>query len=122
MDLYTIQMGRWRKAKERDIPLLDTTIKSATDYAFLAPTWEMVTQYKAGRLSEQEYKTLYYEVIHSRWVENPEPFLALLRLPTAAIACYCAAGHFCHRLLLVAILTKIAAKFGIPFRYCGELV
>lgn len=125
MNLWTIQVARWKLAKDRGIVFIDTTVKSAKEYAFLAPTWDMVMGHKQGTVSDTGYTELYYELLRSRYKENKQPFIKLLldfKDSDIAVACYCATGRFCHRHLLVNILQAIAVKEKIPFNYKGELI
>ena len=119
MELYTIQVARWRLAKELDIQFVDTTVKSG-DSVF-APTWPMVTAYKDGSLSESDYTKQYIELLRSSYREHRGDWLELLKLERAAIACYCKAGAFCHRMLLRDALEKVALANNLPFEYKGEL-
>ncbi|QZA70957.1 hypothetical protein AH06_185 [Erwinia phage AH06] len=124
MNVWTIQIARWRLAKTRGIAFLDTTVKSAKEYAFLAPSWEMVMGYKQGSISENQYTELYYELLRSRYKADKQPFLKLLddfRDKDIAVACFCTPGHFCHRHLLVTILRALTVNANIPFEYKGEL-
>jgi hypothetical protein len=124
MNVWTIQIARWKLAKERNIAFLDTTVKSAKEYAFLAPTWQMVMEHKQGSLSDTGYTQLYYELLRARYRENRQPFLKLFHDfadQDIAVACFCTPGHFCHRHLLVDILRAIAVSEHIPFCYKGEL-
>lgn len=120
MELYTIQMAHWRKAKELGIPVIDTTIKNNPDSIF-APTWELVRGHKSGALSNEDYTTGYLEKMRKSYFERREEWLSFLSQDKVAILCFCKSGAFCHRLLLVEILTKVAAKHGIVFVYKGEI-
>jgi hypothetical protein len=125
MNIWTIQIARWKLAKDKGIVFIDTTVKSAKEYAFLAPSWEMVMGHKTQSLSDNQYTELYYELLRSRYKANKQPFIKLLtdfKEADIAIACYCTSGQFCHRHLLVNILRAIAVKENIPFEYKGELI
>ena len=119
MKVWTIQMGQWRKAKERNVTLVDTTVKSG-DRLF-APTWDMVTQWHAGALSEAAYTEQYYALMRLSFRNNKAAWLSFLQQDEIALACYCKAGGFCHRHLLLRILEQIALANNIPFQAMGEL-
>jgi len=114
MQLYTYQIGQWRRLQGLGIPLLDTTVKSG---AFqLAPTWEMVMGVKQGTLSEDDYSQLYAQRFEYWYFQDPLFFEALVEMPVLAVGCYCTPGAFCHRHLLVKLLGHITAV-----EYLGEL-
>jgi hypothetical protein len=119
MELWTIQMGKWRLAKALEIPLIDTTVKSGLQ-AF-APTWELVRDYKSGHCSERDYTAAYVALMRESWVINRNDWEAVLALPRVALACYCAPNTFCHRLLLKEAFKKLCQQKNIPFVDRGEL-
>ena len=124
VEVWTIQMGQWRKAKALGIELVDITVKSGLK-AF-APTWEMVESVKTctpeNKASvESEYVVNYRLAMQHSWLENREEWVALLGKPKIALACYCKAGDFCHRTLLVGYLKAVAEALGVEFNYMGEL-
>jgi len=119
--IYTAQIAKWRKCKELGIPLIDTTVKSGIK--IFAPSWDIVSRVKAGTLSEAGYTEQYLAMMRVSFGSNKEEWLALLRDNEAiAIACYCTAGKFCHRYLLVEYLVKVCEHFGIEYELCGEIV
>lgn len=120
MDVYTIQLARHRLAKERGIPLVDTTVKSGIR-AF-APSWPMVVGYKAGSISEEEYTERFFQKIKEEEWATHDDWKWLLSHEKVALACYCKAHHFCHRYLLVEHLRAIREKQNLPFNYCGEIM
>lgn len=119
VQLYTVQLAQRRLAIKQDIPLLDITVKSG-DPVF-APTWEMVLEYKSGRLSEMEYTRLYSEMMRKSWTINRSRWLEVCQMEQVAISCYCTNGIFCHRHLLRGFFERVCRGQGIPFEYKGEL-
>lgn len=114
MILYTYQLAHWRRLKDRGIPLVDTTVK--TGYVQLAPHWWMVLNHKRGLLSDGLYTDHYRQLLDYWWFRDPVFFDELLKHPTLAFGCYCPAGTFCHRHLLVEFLTHVTT-----IDYRGEL-
>jgi uncharacterized protein YeaO (DUF488 family) len=104
MEVYTYQLSRTHKVKDRGIPYMDTSIKSG-DW-MLAPTWELLAAYKYYGLSEAEYTEQYNQLLESRLIEYPEYFKDLFNIEVLAVGCYCIPGKFCHRHLLVKFLIK----------------
>lgn len=120
MEIYTIQMAQWRKAKSMGVKLLDTTVKSG-DPVF-SPTWEMVRDYKAGKIDAVEYERQYRKLMVSSFTQNPEHWRSIIRGEPVAIACYCKAGKFCHRHLLAGMFESICQKRNIDFTHHGEIL
>jgi hypothetical protein len=61
MDLYTAQISRFREAKNRNIPYIDTTVKSG-DSVF-APSWDIVMGHKGGTYNDAQYTYVYKQLI-----------------------------------------------------------
>lgn len=125
MEVWTIQLGQWRLAKELNIELIDTTYRSGIIHQgirWLAPTGELLGNYKAGITTATGYQEIYLNLMRHRWTADPQWFLDFCKShERLALACYCGADQFCHRLLLVDLLRKICVKYNIPFIYHGEL-
>lgn len=119
MQLYTIQMAQWRKAKAQGILLLDTTVKSG-DPVF-APTWEIVDGVKSGRITADEYTHVYRQLMTRSFRIHAARWREVIRGEPVAVACYCAKGKFCHRHLLKDYFQEICHARSIPFEYLGEL-
>lgn len=119
MKFYTTTVYSWRKIKKLDIPFLDTTVK--TGNKLFAPTWPLLTKYQNGFITDEEYTKCYYELMRESYVNNKEEWGKLFEHETLAIACYCKAGAFCHRLLLKDILLAIAKSKGGDIEYLGEI-
>jgi hypothetical protein len=124
VDLFTIQMAKWRLARNRDITVMDTTVKSG--FSIFKPTWDMVMGMKTGQLSWEEYIRLYHEKMNASWKDPKERPLWLATIESTeptAIGCMCKAGEpfHCHRYLLRDIFEKLCKARGVPFYYYGEL-
>lgn len=120
MKIYTIQLGKWRRAKELGIELIDTTVKSGEPE--FAPTWEMVKGVKEGTLSEGDYTKQYIQLMKESMLANRAKWEALIAKEEFALACYCKSGCFCHRYILKDIVSTVARTRGIPVEYCGEII
>lgn len=120
MRLFTIQVGKWRLAKDRNIRFMDTTVKSG--YSLFAPTWEMVLGHKNGVISDSDYSRLYRNLLLKSWKDRRDEWMSFLNDDDIyALACYCKAGNFCHRHLLVKFLKQLCQQLELPFEYYGEL-
>lgn len=121
MDLFTIQVGRFRLARVHKIEFVDTTVKSGLK--IFAPTWEMVLGHKDGSWSDERYTKEYRRRMIQSWIDHREEWEKILRSEEPiALACYCKPGDFCHRLLLKDIFKELCEKLEIPYRYYGELL
>lgn len=119
IEVWTVQMAQYRLAREEGIEMIDTTVKSG--HNFLAPRWDMVMRHKHGEITDAEYTAEFLPLMEATQAECPDRWDWLLSHNRIALACYCRAGAFCHRHLLVDILEKRAKKKGITFVYHGEL-
>jgi hypothetical protein len=114
MDAYTFQLGKLENLAFGDIPYMDTTVKSGT--WVLAPTWEIVMGVKSGKITPEEYERQYWAMLEWRYFNFPEYFDWIISHEKIAFGCYCAAGQFCHRHLIIKFLSHIT-----DLNYCGEL-
>lgn len=123
IELYTIQLARWRLAQTRGLCLIDTTAKSGAKagYGFLAPSWDIVMGIKQGVISEEEYTEVYLGMLKESRLRHPDKWAALLKLPSLAFACYCSSGKFCHRHLLYNDFQSYVKACGADFKLCGEI-
>lgn len=119
MDVSTIQLAKWRLAKDLNIEVIDSTVRSGIPA--LAPSWNMVMQHKSGKLSDEDYTKQYRELMLKSYMTNQTVWNELINKDKIAIACYCNPDKFCHRHLLVKYLEGVCVSRNIPFRYMGEI-
>lgn len=117
--IWTIQMSKWRVAKERGIAFLDITAKSGI--AAFAPDFNDIMKYKRGELSEEEYTEIYLKRMERSKVACPRFWKSLNRRYEVALACYCKAGVFCHRHLFKDLMQKELEQQGFTVIQEGEL-
>lgn len=103
---YTMQISQWRKAKEMGLRTVDTTVKSG--HLALAPTWELLRRYKENEINDDIYTDEYYKLLFQRYQVTPNAFDPLFGEDEKPVAlmCYCGAGKFCHRYLLMSFLSN----------------
>lgn len=63
----------------------------------LAPTWSMVSMYKRGKLSREQFTQLYFRLLDQRGI-TPQ-FIADILPEGSILCCYEGPGQFCHRYL-----------------------
>ena len=88
---------------------LDITAKSKDPVGKLfAPTWDMIKDLKAGKITEKQYRAMYHVILMSRWEHYG---LELTEISNKAkyqdltLVCFCPSDAFCHRYLLMELLT-----------------
>lgn len=80
---------------------LDTSVKSAClELSKFAPSWDMVTAWKRGDLSEEEYTKQYLPILD----RAGDAWKNLNKGGEVYISCYCKDTDFCH--------TKLIALYG----------
>ncbi|MGL5397327.1 MAG: DUF488 family protein, N3 subclade [Shewanella sp.] len=124
----TCQMAKWRSVKKLrpESNLVDTTVRSGDRN--LAPTWNMVYLVKSQYATPEEfaaayadYTRTYRKLIHARYREDRERFLKYLYGKEVTFMCYCKAGEFCHRHLLVKFIKVLARIHKVEITDLGEL-
>lgn len=117
--IWTLQISRARKVADREIHLLDTTVKSGN--RLFAPSWEMVMGHKEGTISDAEYTATYLARMAKSRLEHPAGWATLLDHTKVAVMCYCTPGKFCHRHLFVPIMKQYLEDQGHTVQLMGEL-
>lgn len=117
--LYTLQLAKWRKVEKDTILILNVTAKSGLKG--FAPSWDFLSKYKAGEIDDKEYTRLFNLRMAESKVVNPKLWASLLKHPNIAITCYCTAGKFCHRHLLVEHFSEYLKEHGHEVVLGGEI-
>ena len=119
--IYSMQMSQWRKAAAKGIAVFDITVKSGL--RAVAPDWDFLMEYKnsdKGPEAEAAY-TVKYEAKMDKLEEKDPDFLINLLADQSAYTCYCPAGKFCHRHLLISRILRRAAERDMDVIYVGEI-
>lgn len=119
MEVWTIQLGKWRLAQAQGIELLNITRGSGED-AF-APSAEALAKYKAGQIDETIYRHLYISRMRTSFTGRRAMWEQLKTKERLALACYCPAGAFCHRHIFKELLTAYLLREGVAVIDQGEL-
>jgi len=70
-------------------------LPNVAHYPELAPPWSIVSAYKQGRMTQEEFTQLYLQTIVRK---NGSPSVVLAELEEGSILlCYEKSGQFCHR-------------------------
>lgn len=125
--VFTIQMSSVRKAvslgmiKKEDV--LDITVKSGdkTSYTYIrdgkvtsifAPSWDIVMAHKNKKITNDQYRIVYYHLMRGSYKLNTEMWLDILNNKEYIVfACFCGANDFCHRFELANIYVKLGAEY-----------
>lgn len=90
------------------------------------PDPQSLWAYKRGEIDDAEYTRRYREKLQTLLQRDPGAFEGLLSLGASetpqALACYCRAGVFRHRHLLLEFLETLADEHEEPFLYGGEIL
>lgn len=92
-------------AKKKDMPYFLSEL-AGIDYEYrdeLAPTNDILKDYKAGRTSWDDYEVQYLDLINHRNVAN---ILSVDEVNGACFLCACKTEHQCHRRLLAEHLQE----------------
>lgn len=126
MELFTVRLGYnhksipEREAERLGILVVNTTARGKS--LLFAPSWDIVMGHKDGSVTDQQYRDVYLPMMRESWNTHRKDWMEFLQQPGwVAIGCYCKAGCFCHRLILVEILQKLSEMLNLPFTYYGEL-
>ena len=117
--VWTIQLAKWRLLNGTDIELVNITL--ASGWAVFAPTPELLGNYKRGRVNDEGYRLEFRRLCWVRMHHNSTAWDDLVAMDKIALACYCPADTFCHRLEILAPLEYYCKNKGIEFEYCGEI-
>jgi hypothetical protein len=109
LKLYTAQYSY------RGLDRVDTTVKFSD--GLFAPTWDIVTGHKKGKVSDQEYTEVYYSLMRKSYMERHSDWLEFLSRDEATIVCFCpyhiedGKPKFDHRHLLKDTLVACGAVY-----------
>lgn len=119
MKIWTIQLSRWRLAKQAGIEIVNITAKSGEQC--FAPCFQAVMEYKQGVVSEATYTSMYVERMRESFRRDLQKWEALKGKRNVAYACYCRENEFCHRHIFVGLLTRYLDKEQIAYELLGEV-
>lgn len=121
IQLWTVQLSRWRLVRELGLTLLDITAKSGNPS--FAPLYEDVMHFKRHEMNWDEYKEIYEQRMRQSKRENPEEWEKLKTSSDKLVAaCYCRADEpHCHRHLFKHILADYLKDAQIEVTLCGEI-
>jgi len=83
----------------RDVGRVEGTIRC------LCPTWQMVKDYKARRISEEEYTDQYRELVIERWPAIKKWMDSIAVNDEVYLCCWERTG-FCHRYLVAKLIRR----------------
>lgn len=119
LEVWTIQISKWRQLVGTDIILLDTTAMNKPNSIF-SPTWEIVRGIKSGKITETQYTETYLQLLRFNYLNRRDEFKEAISRPKIAIGCFCPSGQFCHRHLLANWLVRMHEHKNKPIINHGE--
>ena len=91
---------------------LDITIKGKDSIGkIFAPTWKMVMGSKEGKISWDEYKGMYKDLMRESYQQNRDIWDGILNRDEVTLVCFCKASTNCHRYLLAEYFSKLGADY-----------
>ena len=118
--VWTVQISRWRLARDLYIPMVDITVKSGIPT--FSPTWENLMAYKRGEMTKTAYAQAYFQKVIPTVQSEPQAWADLTQHKNIALACYCRAGDFCHRHLFAGLYITYLQSLGHKVLFMGELI
>lgn len=93
---------------------IDITIKNNPDH-FLSPDdWEMVMSARFGKISQEEYKTYYLNLLSERWKTRKQEFLDLAKKglkEDIVLKCFCPhTEKICHAFIAADFMNAIVKQ------------
>ncbi len=91
---------------------LDITVKGKDSTGkIFAPTWKMIMGSKEGKISWDDYKGLYKDLMRKSYRLHKEIWDKLLKRDEVTLVCFCKSSTSCHRYLLAEYLSKLGAEY-----------
>lgn len=90
--------------------VIDITVKNNPNHV-LAPTWDMVMDFKKGKISWGEYKEKYLDLLRRRWKTRKAEFMHIIeegQTKTVVLLCFCNDETRCHRTIAKDVLHMIS--------------
>jgi len=86
--------------------------KVDADVKFLHPDWRIVSDHKAGRITDADYKYEYLEQLYSneKLILNTLVHIKNVAKKDVVLLCYEKPGDFCHRHILTEWFNDVATK------------
>jgi uncharacterized protein YeaO (DUF488 family) len=107
---------------EKGWTTVDVTVKSAKGNAkSLAPTWNMVLEYKKGKMTKEQYTSLYKTIMKTSQNNNRQQWINTIKNHQKIVfLCYCKTEEFCHRHLLAQEFINFAQQINIKANLIPE--
>ncbi len=106
MKLYTAQY-RYSGADRLDITVKGKDLIGKV----FAPTWKMVMGSKEGKISWDEYKDMYKDLMRQSYREHRDAWDEVLSREEVTFVCFCKADNPCHRYLLAEYFSVLGADY-----------
>jgi hypothetical protein len=96
---------------------IDITIKNNPNHVLSPDNWDMVLDVKFGKISHQEYKIYYLNLIRDRWDTRKYEFIDLAKQGATTdikLKCFCKMSEkYCHAYLASEFMNKLIQKLGL---------
>lgn len=96
---------------------IDITIKNNPSHVLSPDSWDMVLKVKFKKISYEEYKAYYLNLLKVRWGTRKKEIVALAEegaKEDIKLRCYCPMkDKFCHCYIAAAFLNKLIEKLKL---------
>lgn len=124
VNIFTLQMSQWRIVKDEPFSLMDVTFMSKNkDYKklFAPPTFNLVRDFKAGKISKGMYLKRYRAHIYKTSRDYRDLWLEALDQKNLVLMCFCKNPSECHRTYLKEYMIEFARENGFEVGLSGEI-
>jgi hypothetical protein len=96
---------------------IDVTIKNNPGHVLAPDDWQKVLDVKFGKISRQEYKAYYLNLIRERWATRKQEFIELAKVGAVEdikLKCFCPMkDKFCHCYLAAEFMNQLIQKLKL---------
>jgi len=95
---------------------IDITIKNNPDHVLSPNDWDMVMKARFGKISDEEYKTWYLNLIRERWDTRKKEFLEMAKEGVEKdikLKCFCSTHNKgCHAYIAADFMNALVRKIS----------
>ena len=117
--IKTIQLSKCKDKKN----VIDISVKNNPEHV-LAPTWDIVKDFKNNKISWKKYKKKYIKLLDKRYITRKDEFIELIKLGKKKViylACFCKDPKICHRTLAKAYLIEKKEQLNTLSEYAKNV-
>jgi hypothetical protein len=97
---------------------VDITLKNNPGHVLSPDDWDKVLDVKFGKISVEEYKTWYTNLLRDRWISRRDEIVSLAKeglLNDIKLKCFCPKNTpYCHAEIAAKFLNNLVSKLKEP--------